>query len=455
MIGNGKSYDLIGQELSAFCDNVVGDTPSDLIFQLKDDKVLVEIVPIAGKMNEVIGLLRTSEFNVEDKDYLLYDPDNIQTPEVFLSGLSAIDVYLDTNLSSDQPSVLCLLNNYPLLINFARPVYPSMTHAFGDGNTGGAVSQGDAAQTTDIVRESFKLIDAEGNVLPVDGTGITIGVMSNSYDTQPFTEGNDSKATLDVKEGDLPGTGETEEDNNPNGYLTNVDVIKEYPYGVASDEGRAMMHIIHDVAPGAKLAFHTGSLSPRNFEVGFNALAEESDIIVDDITFITEPFFGEGRISTAINIFTTNGGIHFTSAGNFADHGYKSTFAASSNVPATSFIDTNTTRAHVFGTNTDGSEDYLQKISVVPGTYMIALQWQETAASQVNEDGAEDDLDIYIVDDFGRLLVGSNRVNIAGDPTEVIVFKSTGTGEANILITSANGATTVPFRYIAFQSNNP
>ena len=49
--------------------------------------------------------------------------------------------------------------------------------------------------------------------------------------------------------------------------------------------------------------------------------------------------------------------------------------------------------------------------------------------------------------------MGSNRVNIAGDPSEVIVFKSTGTGEANILITSANRATSVPFRYIAFQSN--
>ena len=34
VIGNGKSYDLIGQELTALCDNVVGEEPSDLIFQL-------------------------------------------------------------------------------------------------------------------------------------------------------------------------------------------------------------------------------------------------------------------------------------------------------------------------------------------------------------------------------------------------------------------------------------
>ena len=243
-----------------------------------------------------------------------------------------------------------------------------------------------------------------------------------------------------------------------------VSVLMDYPYGEASDEGRAMMHIIHDVAPGATLAFHTGSLSPRNFEVGFKALAGlnesnelieldlKSNIIVDDISFITEPFFGEGRISAVINAFTDEGGIHFTSAGNFGDNGYQSNFAATLNTPATNFIDPDTdTRAHLF--DGPGGSDYLQKISVVPGTYMIALQWKEAAASQVNDLGALDDLDIYIVDDLGRLLVGSNRVNIAGDPTEVIVFRATGSGDANILITSANGPTDVPFRYIAFQSN--
>ena len=35
---------------------------------------------------------------------------------------------------------------------------------------------------------------------------------------------------------------------------------------------------------------------------------------------------------------------------------------------------------------------------------MIALQWKENAASQVNELGAIADLDIYIVDDNGRYI---------------------------------------------------
>lgn len=437
VIGNGKSTDLIGQELTAICDNVVGDNLSDLIFQVFDEKVLVEIIPVSGKLDEVITLLKSSVFNITNQDFLLYSTEN-QDPLIFLNGLSAIDVYINT-------SVLCDLNDYPELINFARPVYPSIKNEFTDGNRGLVISQGDAAQTTNIVRESFRLIDSEGLVLPVDGAGMTIGVMSNSYDKQPFTSGNPTKATLDVAAGDLPGIG------NLN-YSEPVNVLMDYPYGEASDEGRAMMHIIHDIAPGAKLAFYAASVSPRVFETGFEALTSLSDIIVDDITFVTEPFFGGGKIATLIDEFTNQGGLHFTSAGNFGNNGYQSIFNASSSLPSTNFIVPGDTKAHVFGTHSDGSEDYLQKINVVPGTYMIVLQWKEDAASQYNETGALNDLDIYIVDDNGNLLVGSNRVNTAGDPTEVIVFRATGTGEANIMITSANGATSVPFRYIAFES---
>lgn len=296
-------------------------------------------------------------------------------------------------------------------------------------------SQGDAGQTSNLVRDSYRMVNSIGNIVPVDGKNITIGVLSDSYDMAlPGAQ----LAAIDVANGELP---------------TNVLVIKDNAFK-SSDEGRAMMQILHDVAPGASLAFHTATSSPRQFEVGFNALALNSDIIVDDITFITEPFFGTGRISTAIQSFVSKPGkFHFTSAGNLANKGYQSTFSTSTNVPVTNFIPSGSaTRAHVFGNNTGGSEDYLQKISVVPGTYLIALQWKENAASQINSSGALDDLDIYIVDDSGRLLVGSNRVNVNGDPTEIIVFRAIGTGNANILITSANGATNVPFRYIAFHN---
>jgi hypothetical protein len=443
--GNGKSEEIIGQELTALADNTAGDIPSKLIFQITNEKVLIEIVPNINQFSAVILLLKNTyglSYNIDPllSDFIL-DPDANST-------LAAIDVYFPI-------ARLLELNLYTTEINFVRPLYPVIKNSVGDGFTGNAVTQGDATQGSDVVRESFRLINEAGTVLPVDGTGITIGVMSNSYDTQ-------NKASIDVEAGDLPGPGTL----NEHGYKEPVEVIKEYPYGTASDEGRAMMHIIHDVAPGAKLAFHTGSLSPRNFEVGFKALAGfnesnelidtdlglKSNLIVDDITFITEPFFGEGRISAAIKAFSLAGGTHFTSAGNFADDGYQAIFNATTSAPTTSFLPQGSpATAHIFD-NTTG--DYLQKISVKGGeTYMIVLQWDDSSASQNNLNGTDIDLDFYIVNDAGRLLVGNNRSNEDGDAAEIMVFTASADGEANILITSANGATNVPFRYIAFQSN--
>ena len=42
------------------------------------------------------------------------------------------------------------------------------------------------------------------------------------------------------------------------------------PFG---DEGRAMLQIVHDVAPGASLAFYTGDNSEADFANGIGALA--------------------------------------------------------------------------------------------------------------------------------------------------------------------------------------
>ena len=415
---NGKSIELIGQELSSLCNNVAGTKPSELIFQMSGGKVLIEIVPKELQMPNVLTLLQGAPFNIQPADFLF--------PISQYTNLAAIDVYFNTQ-------DLCKLNSYGNIINFARPVYPAYN------NTGGVSTQGDNAQKSDLVRESFRIIKSDGNIIPVDGTGIKVGVLSDSYD---MVLGVPGIAALDIANGELPAS---------------VEVLKDNLYK-SSDEGRAMMQIIHDVAPGAALAFHTATASPRQFEIGFNALKNAGcDIIVDDITFITDPFFGLGRISDSIQSFASQPGkFHYTSAGNIANKSYQALFNTSQSTPITNFnlLPTGSvTRAHVFGTNPDGTQDYLQKISVVPGTYLIVLQWKENAASQRNQVGATNDLDIYIVDDSGRLLVGNNRVNVNGDPTEIIVFKSTGTGNANIMITNANGATNVPFRYIAFRTN--
>ena len=104
-------------------------------------------------------------------------------------------------------------------------------------------------------------------------------MFSNSWDANPPEPGQPTNEAIDVVNGDLPGIEGT---GNPNGYDTPVNVIKDYPYTFSSisDEGRAMGHIAHDIAPGASLAFRTGVLSPRDFELGIQNLARPLRILL-------------------------------------------------------------------------------------------------------------------------------------------------------------------------------
>ncbi|MFD1314113.1 S8 family serine peptidase [Namhaeicola litoreus] len=432
---NGKTEGKLDLRLKSLAKGEAGENPSNLIYRINDNnEVLIEIIPGANQMPNLINLLKNTfslQFNSNPNlSNFIIDPDII-----LLDQLTAADVFFPI-------SRLLELENFES-VKFASLLVPSFR------NAERATSQGDTVQRTSVVRESFRIL-RDGEIVPVDGKGIKVGVISDSYDKQPFT--GKSKATVDVENGDLPGIG------NPDGYDLPVDVLLDFPYGEASDEGRAMLQILHDVAPASELAFHTGILSPRNFELAIKALQEANcDIIVDDITFPTEPFFGDGRISQAIENFTSQDGkLYFTSAGNFADNGYQATFSSSLNLPKTNFLTSGSNvRAHVFGTNPDGTPDILQKISVEKGVYMLVLQWEEDIASQDNLSGAFTDLDFYIVDDNGNLIVGNNRVNEDGDPTEIMVFQATGSGTANIMITSTNGAATngLPFRFIAFRAD--
>ena len=68
-------------------------------------------------------------------------------------------------------------------------------------------------------------------------------MISDGYNTIP---GN--PAGTDILNGDLPGVG------NP-ADSTPVDVLLDYPYGRSSDEGRAMLQIVHDIAPKVSTCF--------------------------------------------------------------------------------------------------------------------------------------------------------------------------------------------------------
>ena len=85
----------------------------------------------------------------------------------------------------------------------------------------------------------------------------------------------------------------------------------------ATDEGRAMLQGVHDLAPGAALAFATAAEGPDAFAANIRALARAgADVIVDDITYLTEPFFQSGVIDRAVTSVVRRGVSYLSSAGN-------------------------------------------------------------------------------------------------------------------------------------------
>src|SRR5262249_2249079 len=109
-------------------------------------------------------------------------------------------------------------------------------------NVGAATSGGVFVLHTDT-------LNAQG----INGTGETVGVLSDSYDTATtdlFGDPLTIHAAQDIATDDLPGPGNAD---NPNPIV----VIEDFDDPSATDEGRAMLQIVHDVAPKAKLAFAT------------------------------------------------------------------------------------------------------------------------------------------------------------------------------------------------------
>jgi Ca2+-binding RTX toxin-like protein len=170
---------------------------------------------------------------------------------------------------------------------------------------GKVTSEGDRALRSNVARRDFNL----------DGAGITIGVISDSFNAY-LGEG------ADISAGDLPGR------RNPNGYDRPVRVLKDQTnFKAVTDEGRAMLQIIHDVAPGARLLFHRSGGTETEFAQAVRALERAgADIIVDDVGFSTSSFFQDGVAAQAVTAAVDAGVVYFSAAGNDSDRSYESAF---------------------------------------------------------------------------------------------------------------------------------
>lgn len=277
-------------------------------------------------------------------------------------------------------------------LNFIRPAY-AIT------NVGLVDSQGDSAMNSDDARITWG----------VDGTGVTVGTLSDSYDCAPAPI---TDATTDVTNGDLPaGIAVLDDTACPN-----------------SDEGRAMMQIIADVAPGANQAFRTAFNGMADFAQGIEELATVAgaDVIVDDISYLGEPFFQDGIIAQAVDTVVGMGVAYFSSAGNAGPKSYESPFRSSGGTVGD---------AHDF--DPGPGVDNLQSVTIPEGaTVKLTLQWDQPFFSVSGAPGCTNDLNFAITDDpFTTVLASSIIQNVGGDPLEILTFTNPGPGtDFNILI---------------------
>jgi hypothetical protein len=205
----------------------------------------------------------------------------------------------------------------------AREEVLSLRAAMSRTRAAPVTSEGDFAQGSAAVRSAHA----------VTGAGITVGILSDSFDCYAYY------AAHGFAPGGLTGYAQngftaTAEQDEADGALPAVNVLQEADcasYGQPlqlpfTDEGRALLQVVHDVAPGAGLAFYAASTSEAAFAYGISQLAAAgARVEADDIGFFDEPFFQDGIVTQAIDTVTAQGVAYFTAAGNNSDLSYENT----------------------------------------------------------------------------------------------------------------------------------
>ena len=236
-------------------------------------------------------------------------------------------------------------------------------------------SEGDLRHRADIIRRDSG----------VSGQGVTVGILSNGVDSLPARQ----------QSGDLPSE--------------LIVLPGQHGHG---DEGTAMMEIVNDLAPGARLIFATGFPSEAQMAQNILDLVDAGcQVIVDDVGHLLAPVFQDGPAAQAVEMATEQGVTYVSAAGNAGnfDDGTAGVWEGDfKGVELT--IEGESYLVHDFGGGVLFNELASDPLTV------ITLQW----ADPVGESG--NDYDLMLLDESGSEIVAiSNSVqNGEGDAIEFI-----------------------------------
>jgi hypothetical protein len=314
---------------------------------------------------------------------------------------------------------------------------------------GNVTSEGDRILNADAVRAQFGL----------DGTGVRVGVVSDGIKGVFAAGCTTSCGGVDggpIATGDLPAAvgvrtaaGVLKESSGgivARSFSANLDLEGLPPaspacsFAGAGAEGTALLEIVHDLAPGAKLTFANGD-TDLAFNQAVNFLAASNDVVLDDIGFFGEPYDGTSAVSTntaaALNNPSYPIRAYVTAVGNDADEHYYGAYV-DSGADGTSIPGIATPgHLHLFQRTADTTDvlglgpQPFNVIALPPnGEAAIFLTWDDPFGASANN------YDMYLVQQStGRVVASSVDVqNGTQDPSETIDYVNRGAADRFLIV---------------------
>jgi len=334
--------------------------------------------------------------------YVYLKPDaDIHAVDEFLWKITDADEKNKTVVAYVDVSRLAVLAKQDA-VKVIRTVLPPVTNKT---NT----TEGDAIHRSNLVR-----------ALPNgSGAGMKVGVISNGVNTRSAAQAT----------GDLPADG------------AGLTVLSDT---VGGDEGTAMLEIVYDLAPLAQLYFHDCGANTVAFNSAIDALiAAGCNVIVDDISWLEEPFFEQGTVGGHVaSVLAAYNIIYASSAGNSGARHHQKTYTAS----ATGGFTTNTLGYpdwHDFNLGDVATGNNLYVHMPNNSSIIVVLEWNDAFGA------ASNDFDLYVHNypetaDANYLDRSNDRQSSTHNPLEALQYTNNTGSAKDVQISIARYSGTTP-----------